>query len=400
MKVIKDSFIYLIGELISRSIPFLLLPYLSRKLGVEGFGELSYYQTFSVLFFIIVSLSQEGAITRYFYTYGKRSLNLALSVGYSYTLFSSLTIFIGCWIAQSEILFYLALSAMLQSFLGVQLSIRQCQKQPISYTIIQFGSSLFSVLFTILLLEIYSTELVEKRILAILFSNLTTFLIAYGFYSKKNKTKHYSIRQYKLALSYLLGFGIPLILHNISLFLKGQLDRIFIFHQFNQSDLGLYAMGAQISAILMIILQAINKAAIPYFFEGLKHKRITLSQIYKWTILSLLIVPIPTLIMLIIPESFIVWLLGNQFIGTKHYIVLFLFSTGSIIPYFILVNYLFYYGKNKLISICSVISTCIYIISLIGLTFTKIEYVPFASIIGSLSILPILFIMTKKVGNN
>ncbi|MBV6544718.1 oligosaccharide flippase family protein, partial [Ursidibacter maritimus] len=360
MKAIKDSAIYLIGELLSRAIPFLLLPYLSRKLGVEGFGELSYYQTFTVLFFILVGLSQEGAVTRYFYVYGKRSLDLVVSIGYIYTLVSGSLILLVCWLLQSEIMAYIALSAIFQSFLGVQLSIRQCQKQAIPYTIIQFLSSVLSVIFTILLLEYFDKELVEKRILAILFANVVVFLFSYFIYKDKKRKKKFQFNQYKTALMYLFGFGVPLILHNASLFLKGQLDRIFIFHQFSEADLGLYAMGAQIAAILMIVLQAINKASIPYFFDGLKQKRISLAQVHKWAIGSFIIVPLPALLMWLIPESVVVWLLGNQFIGTKYYIVLFLFSTGLVIPYFILVNYLFYCGKNNFISICSVISTLAY----------------------------------------
>ncbi|MGX2956819.1 flippase [Ursidibacter arcticus] len=397
MKAIKDSAIYLIGELLSRAIPFLLLPYLSRKLGVEGFGELSYYQTYIVLFFILVGLSQEGAVTRYFYVYGKRSLDLVVSIGYIYTLVSGGLILLVCWLLQSEIMAYIALSAIFQSLLGVQLSIRQCQKQAIPYTIIQFLSSSLSVIFTILLLEFFDKELVEKRILAILLANVVVFLFAYFIYKGKSRKKKFQLNQYKTALMYLLGFGLPLILHNASLFLKGQLDRIFIFHQFSEADLGLYAMGAQIAAILMIVLQAINKASIPYFFDGLKQKRISLSQVHKWAMGSFIIVPLPALLMWLIPESVVVWLLGNQFIGTKYYIILFLFSTALVIPYFILVNYLFYYGKNNFISICSVISTLAYIVSLIGLTFTKIEYVPYASIIGSIIIIPVLFFMTKRV---
>ncbi|MGX3067002.1 flippase [Ursidibacter arcticus] len=397
MKAIKDSAIYLIGELLSRAIPFLLLPYLSRKLGVEGFGELSYYQTYIVLFFILVGLSQEGAVTRYFYVYGKRSLDLVVSICYIYTLVSGGLILLVCWLLQSEIMVYVALSAIFQSLLGVQLSIRQCQKQAIPYTIIQFLSSSLSVIFTILLLEFFDKELVEKRILAILLANVVVFLFAYFIYKGKSRKKKFQLNQYKTALMYLLGFGLPLILHNASLFLKGQLDRIFIFHQFSEADLGLYAMGAQIAAILMIVLQAINKASIPYFFDGLKQKRISLSQVHKWAMGSFIIVPLPALLMWLIPESVVVWLLGNQFIGTKYYIILFLFSTALVIPYFILVNYLFYYGKNNFISICSVISILAYIVSLIGLTFTKIEYVPYASIIGSIIIIPVLFFMTKRV---
>lgn len=400
MKLIKDSAIYLIGELASRAMPFLLLPYLSRKLGVEGFGQLAYYQTYLVLFLIIVSLSQEGAIARYFYRYGKRSLSLVMHTGYAYTLVSGAIILLACWGFHSEILAYLALSAIFQSFLNVQLSVRQCQKQPIPYTLIQFGFGISSVLLTILLLELYQTALVEKRILAILFSNIFVFLLAYTLYAKKQTEKSFHWKHYKTAFFYLLGFGVPLILHNASLFLKGQLDRVFIYHTFSEIELGLYAMGAQIASIFMIILQAINKATIPYFFDGLKQKKIDIQQVHKWALLSSIMIPIPAIIVGLMPEAIIVWLLGNQFLGTKYYIVIFLVSTTLVIPYFILVNYLFFYGKNKYISLCSIISTIIYILSLALLTLGEIKYVPYAGIIGSLAILPILYFMTSKVSKS
>lgn len=399
MKAIKDSIIYLGGELISKALPFLLLPYLSRKLGVEGYGELSYYQTFLVLFAIVVGLSQDGAVARYFYFYGKRSLNLVVSAGYFYTLISGSIILAICWIYQAEIIAYLAISAVFQTFLAVQLSVNQCQKRAIPYVILQSLISFTSVVITIFMLEYYQTDLVEKRILAILLSNIFVFIIAYFLYKKKiTHQKRFSIKQYQLALFYLFSFGLPLLLHQASLYLKGQLDRIFIFHQFNQTDLGLYAMGAQIAAILMILLQAINKATIPYFYEGLKKKTISLKQVHKWAGISLLFVPIPALIMWLIPETVIIWLLGDQFIGTKYFIILFLISTALVVPYFILVNYLFYFGKNKIISLSSVLSTLIYVVSLLWLANTKIEYVPYASMIGAISLLPILYIMTKKVG--
>ena len=77
----------------------------------------------------MVSLTQEGAISRYFYFYGKRSLNLVVNTGYAYTTIIGSIILMGCWIAQSEILFYAALSSLFQSFLNVQLSVNKCQKR-------------------------------------------------------------------------------------------------------------------------------------------------------------------------------------------------------------------------------------------------------------------------------
>lgn len=62
-------------------------------------------------------------------------------------------------------------------------------------------------------------------------------------------------------------------------FLKGQLDRIFIYHKFSETDLGLYAMGAQLALIVSIAIQALNKAIIPYFYEALKQKKISYSTV-------------------------------------------------------------------------------------------------------------------------
>ncbi|MDY4279996.1 MAG: oligosaccharide flippase family protein [[Pasteurella] mairii] len=397
MKALKDSAIYLIGEMLSKLVPFLLLPYLSRKLGVEGFGELSYYQTFLALFGIFIGLSQDGAVARYFYRYGKRSLNLVVSTGYIYTVtvgFLGLTF---CWIVKSEIMFYLVLSSIFQVFLGVQLSIRQCQKQTFPYTLIQFSSALTNALFTVIMLELYETELVEKRILAVLFSNIFIATLAYIIYKQKIISKSFSFTQYKLAFSYIIAFGFPMVFHHGSFFIKGQLDRVFIYHRFSEVELGLYSMGAQTASILSVVILAVNKALVPYLFEKLKRGTITLKHLQKWAMYSLFIVPIPSLTVWIIPESFFLWILGDQFQGVKYYIIVFLLSTSLIIPYLFLINYLFYYGKTKQISFCSILSTGIYLIALSGFMFTNIKYIPYASVIGVIGILPTLYIVTERI---
>ncbi|OOF80363.1 flippase [Rodentibacter ratti] len=397
MSLIKDSSIYLVGELSSKCIPFLLLPYLSRKLGVEGFGELSYYQTLLALFVIFIGLSQDGAVARYFYVYGYRSLNLVVNTGYAYTLCMGGVGLLFCWLMHSEIMFYLVLSAIFQVFLSVQLSIRQCQKQAIPYTLIQLASTITNALLTILMLEIYETEVVEKRILAILISNIFVALLAYFLYRKGTHNKGFAFSRYKTAFLYIIAFGLPMIFHHGSFFIKGQLDRIFIFHRFSETDLGLYAMGAQIASILSVLILAVNKALVPYLFENLKKEKISLKDLHRWALYSLLIVPVPSLVTLIVPEQWILFGLGNHFLGVKYYITLFLLSTSLTIPYLFLVNYLFYHGKTKEISFCSILSTIIYLGALNYFIFTDVIYVPYASILGAVGILPILFFMTKRI---
>lgn len=396
MSLIKDSSIYLVGELSSKCIPFLLLPYLSRKLGVEGFGELSYYQTLLALFVIFIGLSQDGAVARYFYVYGKRSLNLVVNTGYVYTLCTGGIALVFCWLMHSEVMFYLVLSAIFQVFLSVQLSIRQSQKQAVPYTLIQLASTITNALLTILMLEIYKTELVEKRILAVLASNILVALLAYFIYRKGNHSRNFTFSQYKSAFLYIIVFGLPMIFHHGSFFIKGQLDRVFIFHRFSESELGLYAMGAQVASILSVFILAVNKALVPYLFENIKKGTVTLNKLHRWALYSFLIVPIPSLGTLMIPERWMLFFLGDHFIGVKYYIIIFLLSSSLTIPYLFLVNYLFYHGKTKEISFCSVLSTVIYLGTLGGLIFTDVVYIPYASVVGALGILPVLYFSLKK----
>ena len=142
---------------------------------------------------------------------------------------------------------------------------------------------------------------------------------------------------------------------------------------------------------------AVNKATVPYLFEKLKHGKIKLKDLHKWALVSLLIVPIPSLIALVIPEKWLLFFLGEHFAGVRYYIAIFLLATSLTIPYLFLVNYLFYHGKTKEISFCSILSTVIYLGALGGLAFTDVVYIPYASVLGALGILPVLYVITSRV---
>ncbi|MDH2496575.1 oligosaccharide flippase family protein [Acinetobacter baumannii] len=398
MKVLKDSFIYLIGELFAKSLPFMMLPYLTRKLGPDGFGELSYYLTMLVLFGIFVGLSQDGAVTRYFYFYGKKALNTVVKAGYLFNITISILLLFGCWWLKAEIMAYVVLATMFQSFVNVQLALRQCQKQPLKYITIQIILSLTNVLFTIAALEYFSHDLVGYRILAIVISNLTTFLIASlvlgDLFRDHNR---FTWQRLRLGLFYIFTFGLPLILHQSSFFIKGQLDRIFIYQQYSKAELGIYSAGVQIAAVLPIILMALNKAIVPYYYQGLKDSSLTIKKIKKYTLISLPLSVLPAVVGWLLPEQVYLWFLGPSYIGSKYYVIMYLLGFGSNLPYLILVNYFFFYAKNKTISTISLISSLVYLLGLWLLCSVDISLIPYSLILSNLVLLCSLWWSIKYV---
>nr|WP_174507018.1 oligosaccharide flippase family protein [Acinetobacter sp. Marseille-Q1620] len=397
MRVLKDSFIYLLGELFAKSLPFLMLPYLTRKLGPEGFGELSYYLTWLALFGIFIGLSQEGAITRYYYFYGKKALNTVVKAGYLYNILISLVLLLFCWFYKAEIMAYVILATMFQSFLNVQLALRQCQKQPFRYITIQIILSFTNVIFTILALELYSEDLVAHRILAIVAANAVTFFIASMVMGNlfKEKTKP-TWQRLKLGLLYILTFGGPLILHQSSFFVKGQLDRLFIYQQYSKAELGMYSAGVQIASVLPIILMALNKAIVPYYYNGLKEGTLTINRIKKYALICVPVSLIPSLLAWLIPVNLYSRFLGEGYTESKYFVVMYLVGYSLSFSYLILVNFLFYFSKNKLISLITFFSSIIYLCLLLFFIKISISYIPLALLISNAFMVILLFFLIEK----
>lgn len=397
MKILKDSFIYLIGELLNKVLPFLLLPYLTRKLGAEGFGELSYYLTILALLSVFIGLSQEGAVTRYFYFYGNKALDLIVRTGYIYNIIFSIVCFLIALILKSEVIAYITLIAMFNSFLSVQLALRQAQKQPIPYILIQFLSSISMVALTVIMLEFFAGNQVVNRLLALLFSSSLVFFVTYLFINRRFKiNRRFSISNYKTAIVYIFSFGVPLILHQLSFFMKGQVDRIFIYKLYTPAELGVYSAGVQIASVLTIFFMAINKAILPYYYEALKNKKLDLKGIKRYALLSFLFLPIPALICFLLPSQFFIWFLGKQFSESQYFSSLFFLGYGLNLPYLILVNYLFYYAENFLIAKITFYSSIIYIILLSLLSQISIQIIPFSLIISNIFMVFFLWLIISK----
>ena len=70
MSLIKDSSIYLIGELSANVYLFYYYPIYSRKLGRRIWGaSFTTSQTFLPFICNFIGLSQDGAVARYFYVW-------------------------------------------------------------------------------------------------------------------------------------------------------------------------------------------------------------------------------------------------------------------------------------------------------------------------------------------
>lgn len=396
--LLKDSLIYVIGEMTAKAVPFLLLPYLTRMLGSTGFGQLSYYQSITAFLLIIMSLSQSGAITRYYYVYGRRGLGNVMFVGGLYSVMIMLFGMAVSWGLHDELLYYCCATAFLQSLVQNQLALRQCQKLPLHYFSIQLTLAVTNVIFTLLLFHYLAENKVVERLIAISLSYLLSFLLALWWTRRQLHLRvALTAQRLRLAMRYIMVLGLPLLLHAFSYTIKGQFDRLIIYQRFSAHELGIYAAGVQIASAVTIVIMAVNSAGVPYLYENLKSGRLGLTKLHQLFWLSLAIPPILAVITWALPTALFTWLLGQSFGGSHYYTVIFVFAFALSIPYLLLVNFLFYHAKNTQISIASVASTVVYLAALLVLSHYSLAWVPFASIVSNVMLLPMLYYFTLTV---
>lgn len=383
MRILKDTSIYILGEIISKSFPFFLLPYLTRSLGTEGYGELALSLMWLSILIIFIGMSQEVAIARYYFYRGKNYLKLMVGAGHILSITMFFIVFLFAILFSSTLLLILSFSALLQSFINVQLSLRQCQKRAYSYFFVQLASASLSLIFTVIIFEFISADR-DGRLNAMIYANICVILVSMYSFLKQSKSS-YKATPIKLLVSikYILKYGAPLIIHQLSFVIRGQLDRLFIYSQFSSHALGIYAAGYQIASVYIVLLGAINNALLPYFFEALKSKKITEKHISKYFVNSLFISFLPASIAYIIPNEWYAILLGVGFENVKSFTCMFLLGMGLQIPYLFLVNYMFYHAKNSIIGFCTISSSIFYIIFVYLFSKYSLELVPLSLLISN-----------------
>lgn len=399
MSVLKESSIYVLGELIAKAIPFLLLPYLTRTLNSDGFGSLSYYQSLIAFFSLFIGLNQWQALSRYYYSTGNKSINLILFSGHIYSLItSSILIIISLLFLPLILALLVTLIATVQNLFTMQMALLQMDRKAKLYAFFQILSGLLSVALTLFIFNHWNAS-AENRLAAMLFSSIvaTSFIIIY-LIRKNDRRKKFTYKQYISSINYIILFGTPLLITGISTFTKTQFDKILIYQKFSASDLGVYSAAYQISSIILIIIAGLNTAITPYLFENLKKRTIGLKTIKKSIVFSFILIPLPGLIVYFIPNNFIILFVGEGYPNIKYYITFFSIIAMFEIPCLLIINFHLYHRKTKKIVSASLISTIFYISFIFILSNYNISYIPYAAIASN--IIFIIFIYLFSLKNN
>lgn len=245
-------------------------------------------------------------------------------------------------------LLIIPLIAFMQVLPQTILSLYQISERPMDYGKYQILLALINLLLTICFVVLLKLGW-EGRVLAILLSYAIFTLISIVLLFRMNLiTFQVEIKYIKEALR----LGLPLIIHVVSGALFMMSDRLFISYYLGNSEVGIYAVGAQVAMIALIVQQSFNQAWVPYLFKHLKtntyENDVKIVKISYIAFGFFLILPILVYFMSVPIFSF---LINDKYIDSIQYVFWVALGFSFLGMYKVVTNYIFYEKRTGILSL-------------------------------------------------
>lgn len=364
MKLINNTIVYLVSNILNASIPFLLLPFLTRILTPIEYGAIAMFSVMVSIFSAFTGLSVNSAIGVRYFQLDKQDLAHYISACIGILIISTtfvliIVILLNTWLVRLSgiSIDWLIVAVIISGFqflINIRLSIWQTSKRPWHYGCFQISRSLLDALLSLLLILTFSFawqgRLIGQSVVVVL---LGTVSLGWLY-----KDKHIRLSgTWKRHTLDALSFGIPVIPHVLGGLLMVTVDRIIITNLLGKESVGIYMVALQISQALGILTESFNKAYVPWLFNHLSNSTTEKNyRIVKGSYLYFLsIISIAIILGLVAP--YVIRNIAGQEFWPASYLVIYLslgFAFGGC--YYVVVNYIFFQGKTQYLFIVTLLS--------------------------------------------
>lgn len=368
-KLFKNSFIYTSSNVIKSTIPFLLLPVLTRYLTPTDYGIVATFQVLLAIAVVFVNLNMHGAVAINFFKIEKQELEVyignvfvILFISFFLTLciisavkepLSHLINFPENWLS---IIVVIALS---QSVFTLTLTLWQVEQKPLPYGIFQIAQTVLNVILSLIFVVALNWQW-QGRVLGIIIASIVFGFISFFIIYRR---KYIKFNFNKAHIKDALVFGIPLIPHALGAWMMTSIDRVFINSMVNVASTGIYTVGYQVGMIIGLLATSFNQAWSPFLFEKLKENDSTSKlRIVKFTYLYGVGIIILALSLSLVAPFFLKFFVSKDFHCAYKYVCWIALGYAANGMYFMVVNYIFYVKKTYILAWITLISAGINVV--------------------------------------
>jgi len=376
-KLFKSSFIFIIGDILNKAVPFLLLPILTKYLSPQDYGLIASFMILIPAFGILLGFGTESSIFSNYFRMNKDHLKIFIAnvlylVIFSFVLLISMFfIFIDqnqFFLGFNRIWLFLALLlALAQLITTMNLRLWIAEEKALKYSIYQISQTFVSVILSLILVIKFNMKwegyLIGYSINIFLFSIFSLILIFRRGYLKFN----FNIEYIKDALK----FGLPLVPNAAANWLKSGSDRIVIISVLGSSFAGIYSVALQFAMVIVIIATGFNKTWSSFLFKKLSLKPTYNEKVklVKYIYLYFIIIFVFAVLYSKTLYYLIPLLIDERFIESRNYILYLSLAFAFQGMYFMVTSFIFYEKKTGRLSIVTLLTSSLYFILLIIMIF-------------------------------
>jgi len=364
---------------VNRAIPFLLAPIITTYLAPDDYGVVANFISLLGVLIVFTGVNTNGILEVQYFRIDKKTFKLLVG--------NIMIILISCTVVMLLVMwgfsewfsdkFELPVQWIITGLLcvvamfinNVNLSLWQLEKKARSYATFTLVETLLNISLSLFFIIVWKMTW-EGRLLGIaismlLFGLLSLLLIYFrGFMT---------FRFNKLLFTEALAFGLPLIPHNLSGWLRTGVNIVLITDILGSKQTGFYNLGSQFAMIVFFIGNGFTMALTPVIYEKLAN--INPSENLKLVRINYAF--FGGLILLALAVSAVAPFAIETFFDERYhpsipFIPWLSFAFAFFSMYFAVVTYLFHYKKTVMLSVISTLSgllnfgICYWLVTTVG----------------------------------
>lgn len=360
---------YLLGNLLNKATPFLLLPILTVYLTPSDYGVLSIFQVSLSLIFAACGMSLHLNITKSFFIVPKVDIAslvsnclLVLLISCLVFLFVIFVMFYGendFFGVPISWLLVIPFIAFFNMCIVIAQSIIRNLERPLLFVSFEASMMAVNVILSLFLIIIWGLEW-EGRAIGILAPIILFAVLSLYFMLR---TQWLSFNCDMTRIKSILKVSVPLLPHAIASMIITVSDRFFISEMVGNDAVGIYTVGYSFGMVVALITDAFIKAWSPWFYKNiLINKSSVKIQIVRNSFFYIIGLCIFVFIYAYMAEILLPYVIDERYFEATDYLFGICFSYLIFGIYQIFFPYLVFANKTHFVSIASISAAIVNVI--------------------------------------
>jgi len=364
--LIKNSIIYLSSSILSKAIPFLLLPIMTKYLTPAEYGILSIYLIMISFYSAFIGMNIHANISKNFFKASKEDLslfigNILIILSVTFSIYLILTYFITLFFDNlfsipSNWLLAIPFISVMMMINEINTTILRNEQRAYMFGIFEISNTFIKMSLTILFLVVFSLSW-YSQVLGTLIGSIVFFVIGISYMKKRD---YISMHLHKEKIKSILNISLPLIPHVLGGVVIAMSDRLFIEQMVSLEAVGIYSVGYMFGMIVMLFTDAFIKAWSPWFYRSLvdptAEKKI---KIVKYSYIYIISIFILAILISFVAELIMPYFVDEKFYNAKEFILWIALGYAVHGVYKIFFPYLIHISKTSFLAFSTVTAAMI-----------------------------------------